>query len=155
MEIGSLGMGSLIISYMQDISKFESRTAELNCSDAEFYGFITDIRNFGKLIPQEVITKWQADEDSCSFSISPMGEITLRITAKTPDTSVIFSGKVLVTIAFDLTTHISQYGNGKAKARLVMEAVLSPMLKMMASGPIESFLETLVCEMEKFEKWSG
>jgi hypothetical protein len=34
-----------------------------------------------------------------------------------------------------------------------MEADLNPMLRAIASGPIDRFLETLVTEMENFREW--
>lgn len=139
---------------MEDLTKFESREAALNCTPEEYYNFITDLRNFGSFIPGEVIKDWQADADSCMFTISTMGEITLKTSSKTPFSNVIFSGNVLVTIGFNLHSFISSGENGKATVKLVMEANLPPMIKMFASAPVQNFLESLVIEMEKFESWN-
>lgn len=152
MEVRSLGLGCLTVE-MPDISRFESRTAMLSCSTEEFYSFITDIRNFGKFIPEDAIKNWQAGEDSCMFTISPMGEVTLKIAEKRPHSLVKFSGKVLVTTGFSLTADINQDHRERASVKLVMEAELNPMLRMFASGPIEQFLGTLADEMEKFGSW--
>ena len=126
----------------------------MNCTPEQYYNFITDLRKFGSFIPGEVMRDWQADADSCKFSISSMGDVTLRTTGKTPFTSVVFSGTVLVTTQFNLHSRISSDTNGMAKVKLMMEAGLPPMLKMFASAPIINFLETLVIEMEKFENWT-
>lgn len=138
---------------MADHTKFESRVATLHCSPEEYYSFITDLRNFGRFIPGEVIRDWQADADSCKFNISTMGEVTLNTSSKTPFSNVVFSGNVLVTTSFNLHSFISSGTDGKATVRLLMEATLPPMLKMFAAGPVQNFLETLVVEMEKFENW--
>ncbi len=139
---------------MADLTKFESREAKLNCSPEEYYNFITDLRNFGRFIPGEVIRDWKADTDSCKFNISTMGEVTLSTSSKTPFTSVVFSGTVLNTIGFNLHSFISSMENKQASVKLLMEANLPPMLKMFAAGPIQNFLEMLVEEMEKFENWN-
>jgi hypothetical protein len=140
---------------MAEKTKFESREARLSCSPEIFYNFITDLKNFGRFIPKETIREWSADTDSCRFSIASMGDVSLRAAGKTPFSYVLFSGTVLVTIDFDLHTMINRTGDGMARVKLSMESPLPPMIKMVASGPINNFLETLVMEMEKFENWNG
>ena len=140
---------------MMDFTNFESREARLSCSPAEYFDFITDLRNFGSFIPSDIIKDWKADNDTCHFSISSMGEVNLKTASKTPYSSVVFSGNVLITTEFRLHSVISSDSTGKAKVRLLMEAGLSPILKMVGSGIIERFLETLVAEMEKFESWNA
>jgi hypothetical protein len=138
---------------MANISKFHSRTARLTCTSKEFFIFITDLRNFGQFIPERSVEGWQADENSCTFRMNPMGDISLKITSKTPSSEVSFSGIVLVTTTFVLHVSIGENESGNADVKLLMEAELNPMLRAMASGPIEEFLETLVTEMEKFRGW--
>lgn len=140
---------------MAELSRFESRSASLSCTGEKFYRFITDIRNFGRFMPAEVIKNWQADETSCRFVISGLGDLKLNISEKEPFSLVKFGGNALMTIDFILSALISDEGNGSGKVTLVMEAQLNPLMKMMASGPIENFLETLVNEMEKFENWDS
>jgi carbon monoxide dehydrogenase subunit G len=140
---------------MAELSRFESRSASLSCTGEKFYRFITDIRNFGRFMPAEVIKNWQADETSCRFVISGLGDLKLNISEKEPFSLVKFGGNALMTIDFILSALISDKGNGSGKVTLVMEAQLNPLMKMMASGPIENFLETLVNEMEKFENWDS
>jgi carbon monoxide dehydrogenase subunit G len=140
---------------MADLSRFESRSASLSCTGERFYGFITDIRNFGRFIPADVIKNWQADETSCRFVLSGLGDLKLNIAEKEPYSIVKFSGNALMTVDFVLSAINSEGSAGKAKVTLIMEARLSPIMKMMASGPIENFLETLVNEMEKFENWDA
>ena len=140
-------------SIMSNISRFYSRTARLTCTGEEFYNFITDLRNFGLFIPAGSVTQWKADESSCSFNMTPMGEVTLTITSSTPFSAVSFSGIVLVTTEFVLHVDITAGENGRPEVKLMMESELNPMLKAIATGPIESFLQTLVTEMENFKGW--
>jgi carbon monoxide dehydrogenase subunit G len=139
---------------MANLSQFSSRTAKLSCSGDDFFSFITDMRNFGQFIPSGSAKGWHADEESCAFTMPPMGEILLKILSKTRASAVSFSGVVLVTTAFTLHVSILDDENSKANVKLLMEADLNPMLKMMASGPIDKFLDTLVTEMENFREWN-
>jgi carbon monoxide dehydrogenase subunit G len=138
---------------MANLSQFNSRRAKLSCSGEEFFSFVTDLRNFGQFIPAGSVNEWRADENSCSFSMSPMGAITLNVSSKNRATAVTFSGNVLVTTAFLLHVTIEEDDKNKASVKLLMEADLNPMLRAMANAPIEKFLETLVSEMENFRDW--
>jgi hypothetical protein len=134
--------------------EFESRTGKLSCTTAEVFGFITDIRNFEQFVPEENIKNWQASADNCSFQVPPLGTASVSLTEKKPYSFVAFSGDALKKNDFKLFVNISENKLKRAEVRLNLTAQLNPFLKMMASGPIEKFLEKLISEMEKFEKWN-
>jgi carbon monoxide dehydrogenase subunit G len=139
---------------MANNSIFESRTGRLSCTDAEFFGFITDIRNFGQFIPEGSIKNWHATADSSSFGVPPLSTVKVRITEKIPFSLVSFSGDALHENDFNLKVQINNNENKLAEINIILAADLNPVLKTMASKPIEKFLETLISEMEKFEKWN-
>lgn len=139
---------------MNNISQFKSRTVTVTCTPEEFFRFVTNMRNFGQFIPAAARESWKATDSECSFNISPMGEVALSIESKTEFSEVLYSGKVLQTTSFRLYTFITDAGAGMASVNLRMDAELNPILKMMASGPIERFLDELSGEMERFRGWT-
>lgn len=140
---------------MTNPSKYESRRGTLTCTPEEFYTFITDIRNFEQFIPAGTVKNWQASAESCTFYVSPMGEISMKITGKTPFTQVTFEGNAFQNNEFLIEVSMSGNEQGFAETRLVFLADLNPVLKMMASAYIARFLETLMDEMEKFRNWKA
>jgi hypothetical protein len=138
---------------MAGYSTFESRTATVSCSPEEYYNFITNLNNFDRFIPSDLIKDWKADENSCSFTISRLGDFNLKVSSGVPFSSVVYSGKALVTINFNLHAIIDRKEGGDTTVRLVMEADISPVIKIFAAGPVDSFLEMLVKEMENFNNW--
>jgi len=147
-------MGYLKKEYMTANSNFESRTGKLSCPPETVFSFIADIRNFEQFIPPGNIQNWQATADNCSFQVSPIGSAAIRISEKTPFSSVIYSGDALQKNDFTLVVLISENEKNLTDIRLTLLAELNPVLKMMASGPIEKFLEILISEMEKFDMWN-
>jgi hypothetical protein len=147
-------MEHLIINYMADSLSFESRTGKLSCRPSDVFNFITDIRNFEQFIPPGNINNWQASSDSCSFQVPPIGKVSINLTEKNPYSFVAYSGDALQKNDFKLFVHIAENERKLADIRLNLTAELNPFLKMIASGPIENFLERLISEMEKFEKWN-
>lgn len=140
---------------MSDNLKFESRTGKLTCTAPELFGFITNIRNFEQFIPAGNIKNWQASEKECSFQIPPFGTANVRIKESIPDSLVKYNGDVLRDNEFELAVHISENDRKLAEVRLFLTAGLNPFLKMMATEPINRFMELLIAEMERFDKWQG
>jgi hypothetical protein len=138
---------------MADLSYYESRTGTLSCTSKEVYDFVTDIRNFEQFIPGGTINSWKAESDSCSFSVSMVGTINVRIISKTPYDKVIFNGDALKKNDFSLVLNITNSRSDAAEVKILLEAELNPVLKMMAEKPIIQFLEILIVEMEKFREW--
>jgi|WetSurMetagenome_2_1015567.scaffolds.fasta_scaffold512982_2 hypothetical protein len=138
---------------MEDITHYESRSGGLSCTSREVFDFVTDIRNFEQFITGGTINNWQSGRDTCSFSVSMVGTISVRIGKKEPYNKVIFNGDALKKNDFSLILNISDSINSTAIIKVLLEAELSPMLKMVANKPIIQFLEILIREMENFRGW--
>jgi len=138
---------------MSDISIFESRKGTLSCSAKECFTFTTDVRHFEVLIPNETINNWKADKESCSFSVSMLGTVSVRLTDQVMYTRVVFSGDALKKNDFELTLNITDNDDKPAEVKVLLNAELNPMMKIIAIKPIGQFLEMLIAEMEKFKGW--
>jgi len=138
---------------MSDLSLYESRTGKLSCNAQEVFNFVTDIRNFEQFIPGGTINNWKAEKDSCSFSVSMLGTVLVRLAEKEKYKKVVFNGDALKKNDFSLTLNISDNIKEPAEVRVALSADLNPMMKMMAAKPINQFLEMLISEMEKFREW--
>jgi hypothetical protein len=140
---------------MNDISYFESRTGKLICTSKKAYYFVTDIRNFEQFAPKGSINKWNAEKESCSFTVSMIGTVSFRLTEKTEFKRVVFCGNALDKNDFSLILNLSGNETVPAEVKLSLSADLSPVMKMMASKPISQFLEMLINEMESFRDWEN
>jgi carbon monoxide dehydrogenase subunit G len=141
---------------MTDLSTFESRTGKLNCTPSEIFDFVTDIRNFKQFIPNNTsVNELIIDRESCSFNISPLGNVNLNLSEKKPHSKVVYNGSVLQSNDFSLILDIREPTSGKSEVHLKLSARLNPFLKMMAAKPIDTFLEKLIDEMEKLRGWKS
>lgn len=138
---------------MSDLSQFKSRTGLLTSSAEECFAFVTDIRNFKRFIPGDSISNWQSERDSCSFSVSMLGSVSMRIARKEEYSRVVFNGDALNKNDFELVLHIADNPNKLAEVMVELNADLNPMMKMIATKPIGQFLEMLIKEMENFSGW--
>ena len=140
---------------MTDLSYFESRTGKLTCKPEEVFDFVTDIRNFEKFIPDGTISNWNSEKESCSFNVSILGTVSIRLSEKEEYKKVVFTGDALKKNDFSVTLDISNNGANLADVRVILNADLNPMMKMMAAKPIGQFLEMLIKEMERFRGWKN
>lgn len=127
----------------------------MTCNAEEIFAFVTDIRNFERFIPVGIISNWIAEKESCSFSVSMLGTVSVRLAEKERYTKVVFSGDALKKNDFLLTLNIKDNVTDHAEVMILLSAELNPMMKMMAGKPIEQFLERLINEMESFRDWKS
>jgi carbon monoxide dehydrogenase subunit G len=140
---------------MSDPSYFKSRTGKLNCSIEEVFNFVTDIRNFERFIPEGKIDGWQSERDSCSFSVPMLGTVNVELVEKEMYKKVVFNGNALMNNDFSMELDILKNVNGIAEVKVLLNADINPMLKMMATKPISQFLDKLIDEMERFKDWKN
>jgi hypothetical protein len=138
---------------MSDLSYFESRSGKLSCTAAEAFDFITDLRNFKRFIREGTITNWNAEKDSCSFSVSMIGTVSVRLIEKVSGKKVVFQGDALSKNDFIINVDFSENSSGPSEVKLSLSASLNPFMKTMADKPIKQFLEMLMLEIENFRDW--
>lgn len=132
---------------------FTSRTGNLLCSKEEVFGFLTDFRNMKQFITGGDINILQIDKEYGIFNIRPAGDIEIKLSEKEPFRRVIYAGTALKSNNFSLFLEISENETARADVKIVLNAEMNPILRMVAAGHVERFLETLIDEMEKFKGW--
>ena len=140
---------------MANNSTFESRTGTVKGTPAEIFGFVTDIRNFEQFIPEKAgISEMNVGKESCSFKIESLGRVNVHISERQPLNKVVFNGTLFQTNDFSLRIDIAENSSGTADVVLKVSSDLNPLLKMMVSGPVQTFLARMIDEMEKFDGWT-
>ncbi|TRZ41455.1 SRPBCC family protein [Robertkochia solimangrovi] len=114
----------------------------------EVYNFLTDIKNFEKLMPENISKFEVLEEDKFLFALKGMPEIVLKLKEKNPHNEVIL-GAASDKLPFTLKADISEKGDAGSEVGLTFSGDFNPMMGMMIKGPITSFINTLVTNMAK------
>ena len=138
---------------MTPMTSFESRKGKVQCTPEEAFTFVTDLRHFRQFIPEGKVESLTLEKESCYFAVPAVGGVNVKLAEKRPFQNVIYEGNALNGNKFSLQLEISDPNNGNAEVKVSLEAELNPLLRMMVSGPVNQFLETLIKEMEKFTGW--
>jgi len=126
----------------------ESTKISVPKSSAYLFDALTEIRNFEKLMPEN-IAKFEVIDDNCfEFGLKGMPEIKLVKKTATP-TSEIVLGAASSKLPFTLTAKLNEVSENNTDVQLFFEGEFNPMMAMMVKGPIGKFIETLAQNMTK------
>jgi carbon monoxide dehydrogenase subunit G len=125
------------------MTRIESDKTSINKSSREIFEFLSNFNNFEKLMPEQV-TDWKSSEDECSFTISGMASLGMKITEKKPNDYIKVVRNGSAPFDFTLECMMSEKNPSESEVQLAFNAELNPMLKMMAVKPLTNFLNLLV-----------
>ncbi len=120
------------------LTKIESEIVEVDNSAENIFNYLSDFRNFEKLMPSQV-TNWTATNDECSFTLNGMATIGMKIVEKTPFQKIVINSNGKVPFDFELFVYITEK---------VFESNLNPMMKMMVVKPLGNFFNMLAHRMK-------
>ncbi len=126
----------------------ESPKASVQKSAQYMFDQLTDVKNFEKLMPDNIAKFEVTGEDSFIFGLKGMPEIKLKMKDKTAPTKVIL-GAASDKLPFTLTGNITPTSDDSSDVQLFFEGEFNAMMAMMVKGPISKFIETLSGNMHK------
>lgn len=126
----------------------ESTKVVVEKSDEYIFNALTDVKNFEKLMPENIAKFEVIDENCFEFGLKGMPEIKLLKKEAIPNSKIIL-GAASSKLPFNLTGNIVALDANKTEIQLFFDGDFNPMMAMMIKGPIGKFIETLVQNMHK------
>jgi len=126
----------------------ESPRVTVGKSAQELFDLLSDVRNFEKLMPENIAKFQVLDDDSFVFGLSGMPEIKLKMKEKVAPTKLVL-GAASDKLPFTLEADINPLSENSSNVQLLFEGEFNAMMAMMIKGPIGKFIETLAVNMPK------
>lgn len=126
----------------------ESPKVSVGKSAQELFDLLTDVRNFEKLMPENIAKFEVIGEDAFIFGLKGMPEIKLKMKEKVAPNKVVL-GAASDKLPFTLVANIDAISETSSDVKLDFEGDFNPMMAMMIKGPIGKFIETLATNMTK------
>ncbi|GAL68191.1 SRPBCC family protein [Jejuia pallidilutea] len=126
----------------------ESPTVSVPNTPQDTFNFISDIKNFKTLMPENISKFEVLDDNKFLFALKGMPEIVLKKKEEIPPNKIIF-GAAGGKIDFALTAVILEGETSGSNVKLEFNGDFNPMMAMMIKGPISKFIETLVTNLPK------
>lgn len=111
-------------------------------SDKEVFDFLTDIKNFEKLMPENTSKFEILSDDKFLFALKGMPEIILKQKGQEPHSKVVL-GAASDKLPFTLTANITATADNECDVILSFEGEFNAMMAMMIKAPITNFIGTL------------
>lgn len=121
-------------------------TVEKNAQ--ELFDLLSDVRNFEKLMPDNIAKFEVIGDDAFIFGLKGMPEIKLKMKDKIAPNKIVL-GAASDKLPFTLIANIDAVSEQSSEVKLDFEGDFNPMMAMMIKGPIGKFIETLSSNMTK------
>ena len=126
----------------------ESPKVTVQKSAQELFDLLSEVKNFEKLMPDNIAKFEVIGEDAFIFGLKGMPEIKLKMKEKTAPSKIVL-GAASDKLPFTLVSNIESVSDASSTVKLDFEGEFNPMMAMMIKGPIGKFIETLANNMTK------
>ena len=121
------------------MTEFVSEVKTIPHNEADVFNMLSDLSNLEHMkdrIPQEKISDFTFDKDSCSFSVNPIGKVKFSIIEREPDKTIKFKAEESP-VDVTMWIQLKQVDENDTKMKLTIKAELNPFIKPMVSKPIQ------------------
>ena len=125
----------------------ESPKVNVAKSAEYMFNALSDVKNFEKLMPENIAKFEVIDENCFEFGLKGMPEIKLVKKEAVPNSKIVL-GAASSKLPFTLTANITEV-NDTTDVQLLFDGEFNAMMAMMIKGPISKFIETLAQNMGK------
>ena len=142
----------------------ESPKINIEKSSQDIFDFLSNVKNFKDLMPENISKfevleddkflfslkgmKFEVDGDSFLFGLKGMPEIILKKKEVIPPNKIVL-GAAGGKLDFSLVAEINETGDKSSDVQLKFNGDFNPMVAMMIKSPIGKFIETLVTSIPK------
>lgn len=124
----------------------ESPKVTVQKSAQELFDLLSDVKNFEKLMPENIAKFEVIGNDAFIFGLKGMPEIKLKMKDKVAPNKIVL-GAASDKLPFTLVANIDSVSEFSSDVKLDFEGDFNPIMAMMIKGPIGKFIDTLAANM--------
>ena len=127
------------------MTEFVSEVKTIPYNQRSVYEVLSDLSNLERVkdkIPQDKVSDLTFNTDSCSFTISPVGNVTFSIIEREPESTIKFTAEKLP-VEMYLWIQLKATGESETKMKLTVKAELNMIIKQMVSKPLQDGINRL------------
>jgi len=126
----------------------ETPSTIINKSDKEVFEFLSDLKNFEQLMPENIDKFEVLNENRFLFALKGMPEIVLERKEQTEFSQLVL-GAASEKLPFTLKADIKSLEDSKTEVVLSFSGEFNAMMAMMIKSPITNFMGTLTENLGK------
>lgn len=127
------------------MSKFESSIKQIAYPQQSVYNMLSDLTNIERVkdkVPEDKLKDLTFDKDTISISVSPVGQISMRIVERDEPKTIKFASENSP-MSFNFWIQILPVNDTASKMKLTIDADIPFFAKGMVSGPLKEGIEKI------------
>lgn len=127
------------------MSKFESSIKQIAYPQQSVYNMLSDLTNIERVkdkVPEDKLKDLTFDKDTISISVSPVGQISMRIIERDEPKTIKFASENSP-MSFNFWIQILPVSDTASKMKLTIDADIPFFAKGMVSGPLKEGIEKI------------
>ena len=127
------------------MSKFESSIKKIAYPQQSVYNMLSDLTNIERVkdkVPEDKLKDLTFDKDTISISVSPVGQISMRIVERDEPKTIKFASENSP-MSFNFWIQILPVSDTASKMKLTIDADIPFFAKGMVSGPLKEGIEKI------------
>jgi len=136
---------------MSPMTTYTSRRGEVPCGDSDLYAFLTDMRNFRSVMPEDSVTDWEATEDRCSFRTDGAGRVTVSLSEAMPHSEITYDAESFLTGKVRVRVSLEFISGMRSAVRIDAGLNMNPLLRMLIGDSAGKYLENLMDLIESYD----
>ena len=127
------------------MSKFESSIKQIAYPQQSVYNMLSDLTNIERVkdkVPEDKLKDLTFDKDTISISVSPVGQISMRIVERDEPKTIKFASENSP-MSFNFWIQILPVSDSASKMKLTIDADIPFFAKGMVSGPLKEGIEKI------------
>jgi len=127
------------------MSQFESSVKQIPFSQERVYAKLSDLSNLESVkdrIPQDKVKDISFDSDTLTFSVDPVGKITLQVIEREPFKCIKFE-TTQSPLPFNLWIQLVPDSEQGCKMKLTIRVDINPFMKAMIQKPLQEGIEKM------------
>lgn len=127
------------------MTEFVSEIKTIPHNDGDVFRVLSDLSKLELVkdkVPQDKIKDFKFDSDSCSFNVSPVGEVRFEVIEREPNKLVKFKSANLPFETFLWIQLVSKDEND-TKLKITVRSKINPLMKGMVSKPLQEGIDKI------------
>jgi hypothetical protein len=136
---------------MSHTTSYTSRTGEVPCGDKDLYAFLTDVRNLKGILPEDMISGWDASVNKCTFRVEKAGRVTVRLVEALPYSMVSYAAENLFTGNLGVHVVMEYVTSSRSKFHITADVNMNPLVRMLVGDAAPQYLDRLIDIIEHYD----
>ena len=127
------------------MTEFVSEIKKIPHSNKVVFDVLSDLSKLELMkdkLPADKITNFTCDQDSCSFSVAPVGQVTFVVVNREPNKTIKFKSEQLP-FEINVWVQLVSKADNDTRMKITLRADLNPFIKPMVSKPMKEGIDKM------------